>query len=432
MVSKLNQIYGEIDNINSFIHPEYNEKFSFITNKKLNFLAQKISKKIVKSEYNQVLVIESGASPFSRLCEPIVARKKKVRWIYVKFPRDSVKNIFPVFDYYLSKKEKTENLSKEQIDSIKSILKISKNLGNKREKVLKKICSEMPQSFLYPKKQSLNKILQEISKRSRNKYQKVISIIFEDTGISNFLKKPFLLFDEYIDSGTTLNNYQHYLNFICKTDFRIISYQVMIKKSNKYPSIYFTLYDLGSQLNCYRLGVYPFENRIDLIGYFYYLDQNSFEKIKLDNLIKNDGKITGRFIEEIAKGVVNSGIVQKIKREFKIKPVRDFIDENHLLRYLLFVLEKEVSRYGKEAEFLWLAFDMYGPIWSPLPDKYHLEFMEVFEKEYKEFTRMKDFSKLKKKYKTFRKEIISGISSIMIERRKKWLKSIKPILKNGN
>ena len=61
----------------------------------------------------------------------------------------------------------------------------------------------------------------------------------------------------------------------------------MIKKIERYPSIYFTLYDLDTQLECYRFGIYPFENRIDLIGYFYYLNNNAFQKIQLIEIPKN-------------------------------------------------------------------------------------------------------------------------------------------------
>ena len=430
MVTSLKELFGDVDNLSYFVHPKYKEHFSFLSDKKIIILAQKISKKIINSPYEKIIVIESGASPFARLCEELIAKQKKVQWRYIKFPRESVKNIFPVFSFYLEEYEKKEILSNEIISEIKKLLGLKEVKSKTRDKVLKEICKKIPKRYLSPKKQNLKSILENINNINQNKYQKAISIIFQNTRISNFLKNPFLFFDEYIDSGVTLINYQHYLNFICKNSFKVISYQIMIKESEKYQSIYFTLYDLNTQLKCYKFGVYPFENRIDLIGYFYYLDNDEFKKVQLKERLEKNGENTAdNFIIDLERWITHSHITDKIKNRFSIKQVGTYIDITHILRYCLFALEKENYSYGRESEFLWLAFDMYGPIWSPLPDNYHLEFMEIFEKEYNTLINLSGFEDFKKKYGMIRNVLLKEVSSIFIGRREKRLNSIKQYLK---
>ncbi|MFH1585952.1 MAG: hypothetical protein ABIB79_04245 [archaeon] len=429
MVNKINEVYGDFDNLTYFLHPKYKRHFQFLSNPRLIELSRRLANKIESSNYNNILVVESGASPFANLCKDTIKKNKKINWKFIKFPRDSVDNIFPVFNYYLNKKERKESISPEKIDKIKRILKINNINFKKREEILKRICDVIPKSFLSARKTSLKYLLKNINDINRNKYQEAISIIFEDTEINKFLSKPFLFFDEYIDSGTTLNNYQYYLNFITKTDFKIISYQIMVKNSKEFNSIYYTLYDLDTQLKCYNFGIYPFENRIDLIGYFYYHDKKDFQKIDLIELIikSQEKEKVNEFIDRLEKWIQDLNLTETIKNEFKIKPVGNFINSSHVLRYCLFILEKDIGNITKDSEFLWLASDMYGPIWSPLPNEYHFEFMNVFENKYNSIKNSKSYEKLHKDYKKIRQSLLSEIALIFIERRKKWLNSIKSL-----
>jgi hypothetical protein len=426
MVNRLPEIYGYPDNLRSFLHPKYKKHFNFVSYKELGVLAKKIGRKIVLSDYNQVLVVESGASPFANLCKKMIGNKKKIDWKFIKFPRDSVKNIFPVFDYYLSKRERNERLTNERINQIKIILSLKEIKNKTREKVLKEVCRIIPKEFLSAKKLPLKIILKNINIKEQSKYQKAVSIIFEGTKINKFLKKPFLFFDEYIDSGTTLNDYHHYLNFIAKTNFEIISYQIMVNNSKDISQLHYTLYDLDSQLKCYNSGVYPFENRIDLIGYFYFYNE---EEVSLEEFkFKINEAKSNNFISALENWISKEELVKKTKKRFKIKDLGKFIDENHLLRYCLFVFENENKSNTRNSEFLWLSSDMYGPIWSPLPDAYHFEFMKVLGEVYSLMKKSPDFHNIFAEYIKVRKSVLGAISKNFIKNKEKWLNNMNHLI----
>lgn len=402
---QLSDLFKEPNTLTPFVHPNYNQRFEVLTIKQIVSLAKKVSKEIIFSGYKQILVVETGASPFARICEDIIKQKgKSIKWKYIKFPREPTKDIFPIIKYCSGKKEKR----------------------------LKQICKEISHSILNPRNKPLNVLLKQTNNK-QNKYQKEISLSIEGTEISNFLSKPFLLFEDYITSGHTLNILINYLKFFTKNlDFKIISYYVNVPKSKNYSLIQFSLFDLDSKLKCYQLGVYPFENRIDLFGYFYYIDNKDYKKIKIESLTKTKKQSNAKFLQNISNIIKTNNLLTKIKSKFKIRDVRDFISEEHLLRYFFYVFEKELNKNKYCQEFLWLASDMYGPLWSPLPIKYHIEFMNVFEKNYNLFKKTKGFDRLLKDYGKNRTSILSEISSIFITRRRKLLKTINNILKHGN
>ncbi len=385
----LEQIYGNIKNLEPFTHPEYDKKFKFLTNKKIKRLAEKISEKIMSSGYDTVVVSETGASPFTFICQKLLEKQgKKINWLYVKFPRESTKNIYPVLKYYLGKESD----------------------------VLKQFCEKIN---LPAEKPILDRVLR--NKPEQTKEQEAISKIFEGTEIANTLSKPFLYFDEYIDSGTTLRNAQFYFNFFTKNPhFKIISYMIFAGDDKKYEDIYFTLFNKNTRLDCYNLGVYPFENRIDLIGYFYCLTNKEFRKISLEELKGKENNISS-FLNKVYYLAQKKDLLNKVRKNSKIPAVAKFLTINNIVQYYLFSLEKDEIY----SEFLWQLFDMYGPIWSPMPDEYHLDFWNAFKKTSEEFT-----PELSDEYKIYSSSIIENLKNIYIKRRKKWLKEIMEVIKN--
>jgi hypothetical protein len=428
--NQINNLFKREDNLSLFKHPEYKKRFYFLDNKKIIFLAKKTSRAIIRSNCKNILVNETGATVFANICKELIDRKyprNQINWIFIKFPREPKTNLFFIIRYYLKENELKEKLGREQIKKLKSLIHVHSNLT--RELILKEVCNKIPLKSLELKKKSLKEIIYSIDNK-QTKYQKIVSIILENTEISRFLSERFILFEDFITSGHTINLTINYLKFFSKKlDFKIICYYFNLKDYKKYKIISFSLYDLSSKSRCFDYGTYPFENRVDLLGYFYAMDKERYEKIKLSSLIKKDNCLDLRFIDKIKKVINKNGLLEQIKKEFKIKDLRDFISIKHLIRYYFYVFEKELKIDEKSTEFLWLVQDMYGPLWLPLPIEYHLEFMRVLE-NFKTFRKVPEFNELLIDYKRNRQSIINEIIRFYKKSSKNELNQINKIIKN--
>ena len=79
-------------------------------------------------------------------------------------------------------------------------------------------------------------------------------------------------FDEYIYTGTILRNFNFYAKLICKNaNFKIGAYAIFVDNINNFEQIQFSLYSKSTIMEGYTKGVYPYEDRIDKIGYFYHI-----------------------------------------------------------------------------------------------------------------------------------------------------------------
>src|SRR3989338_9112863 len=113
------KLYGEVHNLTQFLHPTYRKKFRFLTDTGVVQYASRLAEKIHESGYRHIVVSETGASPLARICQRMLAQKKRsLRWKYMKFPRGSVVSILPILRSYLTKKEQRARLTAREIDQI--------------------------------------------------------------------------------------------------------------------------------------------------------------------------------------------------------------------------------------------------------------------------------------------------------------------------
>jgi len=439
MNNQLLQLYEEPDNLRQFKHPVYKRKFRFLTNKKVLNLAKKTSKKIINSKYDQIVVIESGSRPFAEICKKLIANKKNLNWAHLKFPRDPTKNIAPILLNFMSKNESISKLNKIQKDELETYFEqigkqevFNKIKDRSKREIIIEVSRLIPFSAIEPRKKSLEEIILNFNNK-KNIYQNITSTIFQETDISKILSKEFILFEDYITSGHTLSLVINYLKFLSKRlNFKIVCYFFNLKNPEQYEIFLFSLFDKETKLKGYSYGAYPFENRIDLIGYFYCISNEDYKKIFIKKLINKNTPNT-EFLNYLNNLIKTNDLTNKVKNSFKNEDVKKFINKDHLTRYYLYLLEKELKIDNYTTEFLWLSQDMYGPLWCPLPIEYHFEFMGVFGKIEKEFKDIKEFKTLLKEYRKNRKGIISEIARIFLDRGDKWLNSINKLIRqHGN
>lgn len=407
-MDKIAEIYGEFNNLECFVHPIYKKRFKFLTIPQTVNLAKKVVTKIKESNHNIVIYPECGVSPFIDICKKIaISKKLKIKWVPIKFPRETVSDIYPILSNLLTNNER----------SIK--------------KLLKEMCSTIPNSKLQSKKSSLEHTLSEVI---INKYQNRVLEIFKGTKIEKLLSKRILYFDEYIDSGTTLRNTKYYLGYIVSNlNMDISAYVIKINNPKKYAKIKFAIYNKSSLLNAYIAGVYPFENRIDLIGYYYHLTDKEYIKIYLSDLFKefssskaNSNELIASMIDDINK----KDLLRFVKTKAKFSQIKDYITINHIIQYYIYLLEKKRDPNGHYQEFLNQCFEMYAPIWSPMPIEYHIDYINAFKK-LDSIIYGSNLDKIYSSYIKYRGSIFRKILKNYIKKRKQYLKNIANSIKCG-
>src|SRR3989344_2521060 len=308
MVTKMlsvHQLYGEVDNLTFFVHPVYHRKFDFLSDEKLLGSAQQIAARIEKSDYRNVVVSETGARPLAYVCERLLEQGgTKVQWTYMKFPREPTGNIHPLMRFYLT----------------------------------------------------------EEGRKDQNEWQKKMARVLEGTRIADTLAKPFLFFDEYIDSGTTLQNSHRYFNcFTGDIDFRTLSYYTNIGASSEFERIFFSEFDQDSQLQCYSRGAYPFENRIDLIGYYYFINDDAYLRRSLEEVVqmfKEQKQVDpANLLQNLNAVIRERDLLEIVKEQAKIPAVAQFLDESQIFKYYISALEQATEGKGPSGEFLWQLFE---------------------------------------------------------------------------
>jgi hypothetical protein len=435
----LERLYGDVNNLQGLIHPKFNEKFKFISKEKLIELSGKLVKAIKKSGVKYVVVSETGASPLAFICRKILQKQGiTVHWVYVKFPREAVFNQ-SAFLYYLTDKERKEKINEKDFLELKNI-GLSLGLSEKqvvswknknRSEIINDLCQLNNFLIIGTKLPDLSKILIAVDNYQKNNFDKAFNLVFKKTSISRKLNQPFLYFDEYVDSGSTLFRATKYFQCLAQSpSFKILSYCVKINNSASYDLVYYSLYDRDTERAGYRLGVYPFENRVDLIGYFYFLNDEGMVKETTGNIWerhKNSKNYQDGFIKILEEFIEKHKLLEVTRQGSKIKQVQDYIDKNLIIQYLIYYFEKTLKKDDLTLEFTWLLFDMYGPIWSPMPIRFHFDFWDTFENLKKRLDRIK-INDILKQYAKDRAVIIKTLAFICVNRRKNWEKDINKLI----
>lgn len=393
-------LYGEVKNLHPFVHPEYGRRFRFMTAQQTIELAEQVLARIVESGISTVIVSESGASPLVWICRQLAnTRGIQVNWHSLKIPRDPLANPFPVIMAYLNEDERIS-----------------------REENLRVVCSRIQMS---EESIPLSQLLHSIERRPVSDDVKHIAAILKGTRIQALFSSPFLFFDEYIDSGTTLANAARYATYFAGTlTMKIGCYYLNVDAPTEHRAVLFALHSRADKLSCFEKGVYPFENRVDLIGYWYTSSATAFHKSDVADLISSTETDASTFMGSLAAAAADPTLLKQIQNGMQIRPVKKFCQLKHVMQYILYRLEAESDSSPEATEFLYQLFEMYAPIWSPLPDAYHIDFVSAFKPE----TVSKPVSSLLTDYMTHRDSILSAVARACETRRRRWRSHIIRLL----
>lgn len=368
----MNNLFGSVDNLTMFTHPKFNEKYRFMNNKESINLAKDIFKKFNESNYENIVVIESGTSPLIEVIKKLEEYKNRnFKIIQIKIPRDLDFNLLEWFNTYLSREE------------LEEIIDVNEN-KIKRKDALEIECKKFSlEDFIGNDKFTIYDSINN-KKEYDNSTDNFINIL-RDTEISNIFNKPFLLFDEYINAGTIIRNFNGMVRlFNMKPEFKLSAFCMFVDNPKDYDRIAFTLYDNSTELECYRNGAYPFENRIDLINYYYFISKDEFKKVYLSDLLTElkDIEINNldTLYNKLNQIIDSNNLLEKLRKSLENDQVRDYVENNDIIRYIFKYLDEKLYGKNKYSDFLDQVFELYAPAWSPMPVIHHLDYWNGFEK----------------------------------------------------
>lgn len=406
----MEKLFGEVDNLNMFIHPKFNEKFKFMNDKQSIELAKKVLSKFIKNKIENIVVIESGTSPLIAIIKKIKEYKNfRINIYQIKIPRNLNFNLYEWFKTYLEKEELEEKITYKQKQVIrKEILKIlcekvdlEKNVGKEKFTIYDSIKNEKQ----YCKTQEFKEIL-------------------KGTKLYEIFNNEFLLFDEYINAGTIIRNF----NIICalftdKPNFKISAYCMFLDNPENYEKIAFTLYSNNTELQAYKNGAYPFENRIDLIGYYYFITEKHFEKIYLEDLQKEIRNLAtnadiNKFYNYLNNLIIKNDLLKKLKDNLQEKQVQNYVTNQDIIRFIFKYIDEKIYKKNKYADFLDQVFELYAPAWSPMPITFHIDYWNAFEKIEQEIDKIA--LEIEQEYKQNRFAIIELLLKELKSHKEKW------------
>lgn len=412
----MKELFGKVDNLNMFIHPKFNEGFKFMNDKQSINLAKELFNKFENSKIKNIVVIESGTSPLIAIMKKLKEYESSTfNIIQIKVPRDLNFNLPAWFNTYLSENEKQE------------VIDFNENKITRYE-ALKEVCQKFNlEEFIGNDKFTIYDSIKNI--KEYNDSNKDFISILKGTKLSEIFNQKFLLFDEYINAGTIIRNFNGIVRlFNNKPDFKLSAFCMFLDNPKDYENIEFTLYNNSNELECYRNGAYPFENRIDLIGYYYFINEKEFEKVYLrdlkeeikDNILSNT---TDEFYTKLNKLIDNNKILISLKNNFIEEQVKKYVSNKDIIRFILKYLDEKIYGKNKYADFLDQVFELYAPSWSPMPTIYHLDYWSGFEKTRDIIDNI--CSEIKEDYIANRFSIINIALDSLNENKEEWEKSIE-------
>jgi hypothetical protein len=411
----MRELFGKVDNLNMFVHPKFNESFRFMDETQSINLAKEILKRFEKSGIENIVVIESGTSPLIAIMKKLKEYQNcKFKIIQIKIPRDLNFNLLEWFNAYLSENEKNEEIEFE-----------GKILP--RYEALAKLCSKFNlEKFVGNDKFTIYDSIKNV--RDYDDSTEEFYLVLAGTKLYEIFNKQFLLFDEYINAGTIIRNFNGIVRLFSKApNFKLSAFCMFLDNPEKYKNIEFTLYDNSCELQCYRNGAYPFENRIDLIGYYYFITRKEFKKVYLGELYKDledykDLTEIEKFYKKLNEIIDENSLLDTLKINISEEQVRKYVSNKDIIRYILKYIDKKIYGENKFADFLDQVFELYAPSWSPMPVIYHLDYWSGFEKITNEIDKV--ISQIKKDYIKNRFNIINLALECLEENNQKWVRSI--------
>jgi len=224
------------------------------------------------------LVVESGAAPLARLCQEVAkARKLQLQWYFIKIPRDIHLGWSHYFQYGL------------EYDAFPEDFKYG---GKRADRMWSRsaIKSDLCFRFDYFEFGSDGGLLEILDRnvlapsfqRVKRFWNWQVKPTIQD------LERPFAYFDEtLIQEKLFFKRCDFWISLARSLSLRLFHTWLRFLRAT-FLNGFLSLYASDSEEESYQKGVYPFENRLDWIGYYYWNHEAVFAKTTVASLIKKD------------------------------------------------------------------------------------------------------------------------------------------------
>lgn len=359
-----------IDNLSAFTHPTYHQQFRYMNDKEGVALAHRLLDKFVESEYQHIVIIESGTSPLIQIIRRLPEfQQSNLELLQLKIPRDQNLNLYEWFMTYLSPGERGE------------IIELADEVGTRAD-LLHVACDEFDiASFVGDETYDVYASIKDERTYDLTLVQHLHDIL-RGTHLSAVLTQPFLLFDEYINSGTVLRIANAMLRLVVDApQFKVSAFCMFVDDFTKYPKVAFSLYDKRSELACYERGSYPYENRVDLIGYYYVVQPDRFQKVELATYASQldaSAESPEPLYEKVLAVVKSHALTDALRSNLVEPQVSAYVTDNDVARHVVVQLELAYGGASIHSDLLDQVFEIYAPAWSPMPVRNHLDYWNGF------------------------------------------------------
>lgn len=398
------QCFKHLDNLSGYTNPDFGCGFAYMTPSQSVSLAKSVLSKFVQSGYQNIIVIESGTAPLIEIIKKLPAFKKtNLNIVQLKIPRDLNFNLLAWLRQVLPRSE-FEPI-KAKLAPLCKRTNLSQCISNNKFNIYDSLLN----NFTY----DLASLLP-------------FNNLLSSTTLSKLMQNEFLVFDEYINAGTIIRNFNLMAKlFNVNAAYKLSAFAMFVENSKHCKQIAFSLFDKSSELACYAGGAYPFENRIDLINYFYYSSPQTFQKVQLSTLrskflpFKNAQTVQG-FEGQLNAFIAKHNLVKNVQNACTEPEVAKHINKHDVSRFLLRQLELDINGTSIYHEFLDQAYELFAPAWSPMPVKNHLSYWAAFEA-----LGALDLSALRGNYQSSRNAVMHSILHQFKQNRTQWLMQIK-------
>lgn len=148
-----------------------------------------------------------------------------------------------------------------------------------------------------------------------------------------------------------------------------------------------------------------------LFGYYYYITDKKYSKIYVKNFYtkcENKEDKLNKFIENMYDFIKDKKLLKELRDKCKKEDLKEFFEEEDIIRYLFKLLEQKIFNNEEKKTFLNEIFELYAPIWIPIPREYHYEYWKSLIKIQ---DKLEDFIKKNvENYKVIRDYFISELS----------------------
>ena len=362
-----NFLLGKLDNLAPFTNQQTGRQYEHMTYEEFENMALKVAAQVMKVGRPLLLSMDSGSLPLALV---VRSQNPQMTHIRVKAPREIGDATWKYLSFMLTPEEKSQKVSKKQAEEVAGLLGEDLQLeGKALTEALRAVAAIAGVPLTY----NIDENLETLRGLKGNIFVKANQVLLQGTQFSKELESKAVMVEEFVTSATVLTACTYLLlSFNEKANYELVCYNYG-KEQKDAGGVWAQLY--GSPWN--QEKAYPYENRIDLLGFYYTETAEELHLQNIKNLADEDGEEGAEELEYLLRLYIKNENLVEALRVGAPENVKDYLDAPAVARWLAWKLERDWDETS--ADLYYQLFEMYAPSWSPLTIDFHLGFTGAFE-----------------------------------------------------